>query len=144
MNACDACQQGGIIRAEVDKGPVEGQVPLDIHDDGCGIPSENLNAIFDPFLTTKKRGEGTGLGLTVVASIVRNHGGALTSSSCPPTGSSRSERRFNFDDQIGAIAHALRNAGSCMVSLQIEMSMKCAAIRELRFAIRSCGLQPRT
>jgi two-component system, NtrC family, sensor histidine kinase HydH len=86
MNACDACAAGGMIRAEVTPGPVDRQVRVDIRDNGCGIPIENLNAIFDPFFTTKKRGEGTGLGLTVAASIVRNHGAALTVASAPGQG----------------------------------------------------------
>jgi signal transduction histidine kinase len=86
LNACDACAEGGNIRANVTPAPTSPQVRLDIHDDGCGIPVENLNAIFDPFFTTKKRGEGTGLGLTVAASIVRNHGGALTVASVPGQG----------------------------------------------------------
>jgi two-component system sensor histidine kinase HydH len=100
MNACDACAEGGNIRADVTVAPLPPEpqarpsrparpvptIRIDIHDDGCGIPAENLNAIFDPFFTTKKRGEGTGLGLTVAASIVRNHGGTLTVSSDPSQG----------------------------------------------------------
>jgi signal transduction histidine kinase len=86
MNACDACDEGGSIVVEVARVGGTGQVRLDIHDDGRGIPEEDLNAVFDPFFTTKKRGEGTGLGLTVAASIVRNHGGAITVSSKPGRG----------------------------------------------------------
>ena len=80
MNACDACDEGGVIRVEVTPNGKR-HLRLDIGDNGCGIPVEHLNAVFDPFFTTKKRGEGTGLGLTVAASIVRNHGGSMTVSS---------------------------------------------------------------
>ena len=60
----------------------------EIRDDGCGIAPEHLHAVFDPFFTTKKRGEGTGLGLSVVASIVRNHGGEIALSSTLGQGTS--------------------------------------------------------
>ena len=85
MNACDACEDGGVIRVEA-KPIGADQVRVDIGDNGCGIPVEYLNAVFDPFFTTKKRGEGTGLGLTVAASIVRNHGGSMSVNSSPGRG----------------------------------------------------------
>jgi signal transduction histidine kinase len=61
-------------------------VTLTVQDDGCGIPPESLNQVFDPFFTTKKRGQGTGLGLTVVAHVVRNHGGRVELESEPGRG----------------------------------------------------------
>jgi signal transduction histidine kinase len=79
LNACDACQPGGVIRlvALVD-GEQSDTVRIDVVDNGCGVPAENLDAVFDPFFTTKPKGEGTGLGLPVVASIVRNHRGQIS------------------------------------------------------------------
>ncbi len=50
-------------------------VQIDIMDEGVGIPQEHLDRIFDPFYTTKEN--GTGLGLSTVRSIVRNHGGTV-------------------------------------------------------------------
>jgi signal transduction histidine kinase len=61
-------------------------VEVRIQDDGCGIAPEHLHQVFDPFFTTKKRGQGTGLGLTVVAQIVRNHGGRVEIDSEPGRG----------------------------------------------------------
>jgi signal transduction histidine kinase len=61
-------------------------VRVTVRDNGCGIPPESLNRVFDPFFTTKKRGQGTGLGLTVVAQIVRNHGGRIELESEPGQG----------------------------------------------------------
>ncbi|BCS94999.1 hypothetical protein DSLASN_06310 [Desulfoluna limicola] len=51
---------------------------LSISDTGCGIPPECLNKIFDPYFTTKsKNGKGSGLGLSVVHGIVKNHKGDI-------------------------------------------------------------------
>jgi two-component system sensor histidine kinase HydH len=77
LNACDACDSGGNITVRVRSGSGASEVAIEIQDDGCGIAAEDLNAVFDPYFTTKKRGEGTGLGLPVAASIVRNHQGEI-------------------------------------------------------------------
>ncbi|HSP81204.1 MAG TPA: ATP-binding protein, partial [Myxococcaceae bacterium] len=91
LNACDASGPGGTVRltAEAESPGTPGAwsgVRVMVCDDGCGIPPESLNRVFDPFFTTKKRGQGTGLGLTVVAQIVRNHGGRLELESEPGRG----------------------------------------------------------
>lgn len=51
---------------------------IEIADTGTGIEKEVLKKMFSPFFTTKKEGEGTGLGLSVVNKIVDNHGGFIT------------------------------------------------------------------
>ena len=50
---------------------------ISISNDGPKIPDEIITKIFDEFFTTKKRGEGTGLGLNIVKSIVEKHGGKI-------------------------------------------------------------------
>jgi CheY-like chemotaxis protein len=52
-------------------------ISLSITDTGSGIPNAMLGQIFEPFITTKEKGRGTGLGLAVVHRIVTEHGGAI-------------------------------------------------------------------
>ena len=65
-----AAQLGGIM-----DGPY---IELTIKDSGHGIPNEYMERIFDPYFTSKEKGEGTGLGLAVVHGIISSHGGAIT------------------------------------------------------------------
>jgi len=54
---------------------------LAVSDTGHGIDAALMERIFDPYFTTKKTGEGTGMGLAVTMGIVQNHGGAISVSS---------------------------------------------------------------
>lgn len=75
MNALQAIQDGGQVTVAIE--PEPGWVVLTVDDDGPGIPEDRRAAIFDPFYTTKKQGEGSGLGLTVVLGLVRRMGAEL-------------------------------------------------------------------
>jgi len=88
MNACDACAAGGHVTARARRAADSdgGGVLLEVLDDGGGIAPEHLPSVLDPFFTTKKRGQGTGLGLTIAADIVKNHGGTLAIDSAPGRG----------------------------------------------------------
>jgi signal transduction histidine kinase/ActR/RegA family two-component response regulator len=57
-----------------------------ISDTGHGMAPDIMERIFDPYFTTKKPGEGTGIGLSVVQGIVREHGGFLSAASHPGKG----------------------------------------------------------
>lgn len=65
----------------------ERYVQIDIADNGCGMDKDTLRQIFNPFFTTKKNGEGTGLGLSLAEQIVRSHRGHLYAESTPGEGS---------------------------------------------------------
>lgn len=50
---------------------------IEVSDTGVGIPPEIINSIFEPYFTTKRPGEGTGMGLAVVQGIVESYGGKI-------------------------------------------------------------------
>jgi two-component system cell cycle sensor histidine kinase/response regulator CckA len=52
-------------------------IRLDVMDNGCGIDEANIGNIFDPFFTTKDRKEGSGLGLSITYTVVKNAGGNI-------------------------------------------------------------------
>ena len=53
-------------------------VVIQVSDTGGGISRENLSKIFEPYFTTKKKGEGTGFGLSIVHGIVQKHRGSIS------------------------------------------------------------------
>jgi signal transduction histidine kinase len=69
LNAIDACEAGGNVTLRALAR--DAAIVLEITDDGQGIAPELQKQVFDPFFTSKKRGQGTGLGLWVVAQLVR-------------------------------------------------------------------------
>jgi PAS domain S-box-containing protein len=60
---------------------------IDVTDTGTGMDAITLSRLFDSFITTKPRGEGTGLGLMISRAIIREAGGTITASSTPGQGS---------------------------------------------------------
>ncbi|MBI3270650.1 MAG: response regulator [Planctomycetes bacterium] len=89
------------MRAEPGDGRL---VRIEIEDSGTGIPPENLTRIFDPFFTTKPIGQGTGLGLALVAGVVRDHGGSVTTANAPGGGAIFRIELPHLDESPGAAA----------------------------------------
>ena len=88
VNARDAMPDGGTILIETDQRvldaplnqgrarvPPGAYVVVRVQDDGVGIAADKLQKVFEPFYTTKRTGEGTGLGLSTVYGIVKQTGG---------------------------------------------------------------------
>lgn len=78
-NACDASSRGG--RVLVSARVVEGELLIEVSDEGSGIAPEELERVFEPFYTTKNAHQGTGLGLALVSTLVQHRGGRVSVSS---------------------------------------------------------------
>jgi len=90
INSCDAMPRGGQLKITTEPVTLDEvfcrerdwmspgrYIRLSVSDTGVGIPPENMVRIFDPFFTTKDHGTRTGLGLSMVFGIVKNHGGCV-------------------------------------------------------------------
>jgi signal transduction histidine kinase len=80
MQACAPEQRKLTIRTEAGKA----EIRVSVIDSGEGVPAEQLNKIFEPFVSTKP--EGLGIGLVICYSIIRAHGGRLTATNNPDRG----------------------------------------------------------
>jgi two-component system, NtrC family, sensor kinase len=76
MNAADAVGAGGQVRVAASKGG-DG-VRLLVEDNGPGVDPRVQTQLFEPFVTTKEVGKGTGLGLAVCRGLVEAAGGNIT------------------------------------------------------------------
>jgi two-component system sensor histidine kinase HydH len=83
INAVEATPKGGkiFVKCELDE---PGRLRIAVEDTGEGIPKENIDKLFDPFFSTKKK--GTGLGLAIVKSIIEAHDGEIDVESEPGKG----------------------------------------------------------
>ena len=73
LNAREACPTGAPVEIEVAQS--EGCVVLDVLDRGAGVPADLQPRLFEPYVSTKRR--GSGLGLSLIRDIVRQHGGTI-------------------------------------------------------------------
>jgi signal transduction histidine kinase len=84
-NAVDAMPSGGTLRVRVLDG-TPNRVRIEISDTGHGIPTELMPRIFEHWVSTKKPGRGTGLGLPIARDVVSAHGGTISVSSTVGSG----------------------------------------------------------
>jgi PAS domain S-box-containing protein len=87
LNACQALPKaecGIFVSTRFDER--RNMAVLEVRDEGVGIAPEDLSRLTDPFYTTRRQSGGTGLGLSVSARIVKEHGGELDFSSVPGEG----------------------------------------------------------
>ncbi|BBB25625.1 sensor histidine kinase [Amphritea japonica] len=71
-NACDALSEAECPRLKIQVEHDKAQIKISVIDNGVGIDEQSLSHIFEPFFTTKEIGEGLGLGLSIIRSIVRD------------------------------------------------------------------------
>ncbi|WP_456434305.1 ATP-binding protein [Thermosulfuriphilus sp.] len=129
-------------------------VIIEVTDNGCGIPPEDLPRIFEPFFTTKEPGKGTGLGLATVFQIIQAFGGQIEVESIPGRGTTfkiylpeasqqprskeeppaiiprpRAQKVLLIDDEeelLELMAQSLRDLG-----LEVVVSSSCEDLRPL-------------
>jgi signal transduction histidine kinase len=82
------------------------RIVVGVEDDGPGIPDSLLPQLFEAFVSTRLDSEGTGLGLTVAAGIVQQHGGTIRASN-------REHRGACLEVELPASAPPLHGDGSC-------------------------------
>ena len=156
VNARDSMPEGGEIlistagteicepmlrdRVAVPKGAY---VSISIQDKGCGIASDKLQKIFEPFYTTKRTGEGTGLGLSTVYGIVKQTGGYIFVDSSVgqgtiftlllPASDLPSQKAASPPSDIKLVAN--RPEGGVVLLVEDEATVRTFAAR----ALRLCG-----
>ncbi|APX24579.1 MULTISPECIES: ATP-binding response regulator [Salipiger] len=153
VNARDAMPDGGTIRIETerrllleplkrDRAMVEpGEyASVKVSDAGVGIAQDSLQKVFEPFYTTKRTGEGTGLGLSTVYGIVKQTGGFIFVDSTPDEGSCFTLLFPAYTPPVGAEVpprpperRRMPRAGSGVVLLvEDEAPVRAFAARALR------------
>ena len=87
INAKDAMPDGGVIHIRLEEHPPEEDfVAISVSDEGTGIDESLHLKIFDPFFSTKARGQGTGLGMSIAHGVILDHGGSIDVRSTPGNG----------------------------------------------------------
>jgi two-component system, sensor histidine kinase PhcS len=86
QNAIDSLRTRPSPAIHITAAQSDDRVQIEVSDNGCGIPTENLPRIFDPFFTTKDVGEGMGMGLSICFRMIQQMHGTIDVHSTPASG----------------------------------------------------------
>ena len=100
VNAVEAMPDGGFLRVSVVDDDAGNNVSIEIRDTGVGIPEDDVDHVFEPFFSTKRNGQGVGLGLSVVYGIIERHGGKISVQSRVGKGT---VFRLDFPKNVGRV-----------------------------------------
>ena len=152
VNARDAMPEGGAIWIETENRQLEDELHRDrasvppgdyvivrVRDEGVGIAPDALAKIFEPFYTTKRTGEGTGLGLSTAYGIVKQTGGFIFADSVPGAGTTFSLYFPAHEPVVAAPppvplieAPVLHQHGGVILLVEDEAPVRAFASRALR------------
>jgi two-component system, cell cycle sensor histidine kinase and response regulator CckA len=109
---------------------------IEVSDTGSGIPPELLAQIFDPFFTTKARGEGTGLGLSMVFGFMKQSGGHINVYSEPDAGTMfrlylPRDRTANLPDQESDTAASPPGGGETVLLVEDNPTLRAMVVMQL-------------
>jgi len=143
VNARDAMPGGGRLTIAIQKVTVKPEylqhnpdgrlgdfVCLTVSDNGCGMSSETLSHVFEPFYTTKEVGKGTGLGLATVFGVVKQHEGWIDVGSSPGSGTTfsiyvpASDVARKPAKQDATLTHEIRGGKETILLVEDESTLR--------------------
>jgi two-component system cell cycle sensor histidine kinase/response regulator CckA len=153
VNARDAMPEGGRLqivarRLLESEGGREPRVSISVTDTGVGMDEDTQKRAFEPFYTTKPRGQGTGLGLSTVYGVVQRHGGEVRVKSTPGHGASielllppaRSDRQVLVETQSCEVAVPARSGTAMVVDLDpLHQRSAARLFAQLGFGVVTAG-----
>ena len=155
LNAAQAMPEGGTLTISADNVllpaenglglPAGPYISIEMQDEGCGIPEENLGKIFDPYFSTKA--DGTGLGLASTHSIILRHCGTITVRSEVGTGTTITIHLPSIDishveqPQAASLNTRTTHGGTVLVMDDEEMirAIATAMLRHLGYEVVTCA-----
>jgi nitrogen fixation/metabolism regulation signal transduction histidine kinase len=106
-NGLEACAMTGVTPRVVLSGSVEGgHVHVTVDDNGPGLPSESIDKVFQPFVTTKSN--GTGLGLAIVQKVIVSHNGRVWAANRPGGGAEFTIKLPVAEKQVDGIRQTVK------------------------------------
>jgi CheY-like chemotaxis protein len=149
-NARDAMPKGGRLLIDTRNGRLDQSyaeehaevsagdyVVIEVSDSGCGIPSDRLPRIFEPFYTTKEQGKGTGLGLSMVFGFMKQSGGHISVYSELDKGTTFRLYLPRFEEaavqMLPAVAEpASRGGNETILVVEDNVGLRRIVVRQLR------------